>query len=244
MSRISKENQKLIKDGMNRAKQRAQTFKTFVSSSDRVDPLSTNPAEADKITSLVNEMIDRGYTIYDVLNDFGKGAITSKNDTHSASRKWEKWHGGRGDGKPEPDLPSCEIKYVAVDKKHVLPSNNPVLNIGKIQPKRVKYKNFESSSCYKKMKNMSTTTYNRKTHKLVGSFVFKADNPRWFNRLKEDFEFYLNELNHRMSKGIRSSNSSIVSSGLKSPNGCLQIRSDSIMLTKKFYKEVSEYYDK
>jgi hypothetical protein len=243
MPRLSEQKQKLIKNGMALAKQREQQFANLVELIERPDPLSTKPTEANKITVIVKQMMKRGFNHYDVMNNYGKGAATSKNDTHSASRKWEKWLGGRGDGDPSPDLPSCEIKYTAVDERHLLTKANPVFNVGAIQPRHVRYTRFEDSSCYKKMENMSITSYDAKTHELVDSFVFRVDNPKWFKRAKEDYEFYLNELNSRIKLGIRSSASSIISSALKSPNGCLQVRSDSIMFSKKFFKEVSEYYE-
>ena len=244
MPRLSKKKQKLIVKGQLEAEKRKHKFKSFMSTRLKPNPKSNDVNELNKITLLINEMMSHGYDQYDIMRDYGKGAISSKNDTHSASRKFEKWLGGRGDGDPSPDLLSGEIKFFALTGKNILSKKNPVVNVGKIQPKGKKYKNFESSSCYKKMKNMSLTGYDEETHKFLQSFVFKVDNPIWFERVKEDYEFYLKNYNAALANNTRSSTSSRVSSKLKSPNGCLKIRSDSIMLSKEFYKEVSEYYDK
>ena len=132
-----------------------------------------------------------------------------------------------------------------VHEKHELPHNNPVLNIGAIQPKRAPdYDSFEDSSCYKKMQNMWVTTHYDNYSKIAGTFVFKIDNPLWFDRVKEDYEFFLKTYKNRRDAGLRSSKSSIVSSTLSSPNGTLQVRSDAIMMSKQFFREVSKYYDK
>lgn len=244
MARVNAKKLKIIKENMVLAKNREQTFKAFISQNPKPDPDISDPNETVKGVTMVRNMMKAGHNIYDVLNDYGKGAISSANDTHSAPRKWEKWLGGRGDGDPSPDTKHSEIKLNEVDEKHELPKKNPVLNIGAIQPSKSKdYKNFEESSCYKKMKNMWVTTYSDNYQKIEGTFVFKVDNPLWFDRIKEDYEFYHKLYISHRDAGIRSSNSSIVSSATKSPNGTLQIRSDGIMLTKQFFREVSKHYD-
>lgn len=245
MARVNAKKLKTIKENMVLAKNREQKFKSFMSSNPKPNPEISDTKETIKGVTMVRNMIKEGYNIYDVLHDYGRGAISSNDDTHSAPRKWEKWLGGRGDGDPSPDTKHSEIKLNEVDRKHELPSNNPVLNIGKIQPRNRKdYKSFEESSCYKKMKNMWVTTYSDNYRKIEGSFVFKVDDPLWFDRVKEDYEFYLDTYKKLRDWGYRSSPSSIVSSKIKSPNGTLQVRSDGIMLTKKFFREVSKHYDK
>ena len=244
MARLSKEKQKAIRNGMHEASSRSRKFRDLISEFPKPNPNIKNPTETNKGVSLVKEMIEREYNIYDVLCDYKKGAISSKDDTHSAPRKWEKWLGGRGDGDPTPDTQHSEIKLNQVDKKHELPSKNPVLNIGKIQPKGKNYKIFEESSCYQKMKRMWITTHSNNYSKIEGTFVFEVDHEQWFDRIKEDYEFYLNEYQKRLLTGQRSSKSSVVSSTTLSPNGTLCIRSDAIMITKDFFREVSKHYDK
>jgi len=190
MARVNAKKLKIIKENMVLAKNREQTFKAFISQNPKPDPDISDPNETVKGVTMVRNMMKAGHNIYDVLNDYGKGAISSANDTHSAPRKWEKWLGGRGDGDPSPDTKHSEIKLNEVDEKHELPKKNPVLNIGAIQPSKSKdYKNFEESSCYKKMKNMWVTTYSDNYQKIEGTFIFKVDNPLWFDRIKEDYEF-------------------------------------------------------
>lgn len=245
MARVSAKKLKIIEQNMVLAKNREQSFRELISQNPKPDPDVSDPNETIKGVTIVKSMIKEGHNIYDVLNDYGKEAISSSDDTHSAPRKWEKWLGGRGDGDPKPDTKHSEIKLNEVDKKHELPARNPVLNIGAIQPKKVAdYECFEESSCYKKMKNMWITTHSNDYQKIEGTFVFKVDNPLWFDRIKEDYEFYHELYTSRRDAGIRSSNSSVVSSKTKSPNGTLQVRSDAIMLTKDFFREVSKYYDK
>lgn len=245
MSRLNTKKLEVIKENMVLAKSREQAFKSFMSVNPKPNPDVSDPKETIKGVTMVKNMIKKGHNIYDVLNDYGKGAITSSNDTHSAPRKWEKWLGGRGDGDPKPDTKHSEIKLNEVDKKHELPARNPVLNIGAIQPKKVAdYKSFEESSCYKKMKNMWVTTHSDNYRKIEGTFIFKVDDPLWFSRVKEDYEFFLDLYKKRRDAGLRSSNSSIVPSTTASPNKTLQVRSDGIMFTKDFFREVSKYYDK
>lgn len=244
MSRLNNKKLTAIKKGMSAAKKRSDGFKTLLRDYPKPNPNINSISETEKGVSLVKEMIERGYNIFDVLNDFNKGAISSKNDTHSAPRKWEKWLGGRGDGDPSPDTLHSEIKLNEVDKKYELPKRNPVLNIGKVQPKNCNYKSFEESSCYTKMKTMWVTTHSNNYSKIEESFIFEVDNPQWYDRVKEDYETYLKEYQRRLKTGERSSNSSRVPSTFPCPNGTLCMRSDSIMITKDFFREVSKYYDK
>jgi len=244
MARISKQKQKAIAEGMRQAKKRSDSFRDLVAQNPKPNPNVGNLLEAQKGVKMVNNMIEDGFNIYDMLNDFNKGAISSKNDTHSAPRKWEKWLGGRGDGDPSPDTLHSEIKLNEVDEKHELPKRNPVLNIGRIQPKGKNYKTFEESSCYEKMKRAWITTHSNNYSKLEGSFVFEVDNPLWRDAVKEDYETYLKEYQRRQITGERSSNSSCVPSTFPCPNGTLCVRSDSIMMTKDFFREVSKHYDK
>lgn len=244
MTRLKKEKLKAIESGMSQASLRGLQFKQLLNNFPKPNPEISDISEAHKGVELVREMKEHGYNIYDVLHDFSRGAISSKNDTHSAPRKWEKWLGGRGDGDPQPDTKHSEIKLNECDQKHELPKANPVLNIGRIQPKNKNYNSFEESSCYKKMKRMWVTTHSNNYSKIEGSFVFEVEDKLWFVRVKEDYEFYLMEYKKRLLSGERSSNSSIVPSSLKSPNETLCVRSDSIMITKEFFREISEHYDK
>tara|TARA_Y100000592_G_scaffold73648_1_gene114739 strand:+ start:881 stop:1606 length:726 start_codon:yes stop_codon:yes gene_type:complete len=241
MARINKEKQKAIVRGMTEAKQRASTFGDFVKENPKPDPNIENINEAYKGVQMVNKMIKEGFNVYDVLNDYGKGAVSSVNDTHSAPRKWEKWFGGRGDGDPSPDTKHSEIKLNECDEKHELPKRNPVLNIGKILPKGKDYETFEESSCYKKMERMWVTTHSNNYSKIEGSFIFEVDNEQWFDRVKEDYEFYLKTYKTNLKTHEKGN---VVSSTVKSPNGTLSVRTDSIMITKQFFREVSEHYDK
>ena len=229
---------------MKAAEERRNSFSLIKNRIGIPDPNSKDRTATQQCNSLIRELINRNHNIFDILYDYGKGAITSKNDTHSKNRKLEKWLGGRGDGDPSPDTEHCEIKLTKVDEKHILPKKNPVLNIGAIQPKNKNYNNFEESTCYQKLKRMLVISYTGYGEKLVGTFIFDLNNKKWYDRIKEDYETLLTEYKNSIKQGIRSSNSSVVSSTFKTPNGCLCVRSDSVMWTKSFFKEVSEHYDK
>lgn len=244
MPRINEKKLKDIRTGMLQASLREAHFKELLSNFPKPNAEIDDVSEAHKGVKLVREMKKYGYNIYDVLYDFNRVAISSMDDTHSAPRKWEKWLGGRGDGDPQPDTKHSEIKLNECDEKHELPKTNPVLNIGAIQPKNKNYNSFEESSCYEKMKQMWITTHSNNYSKIEGSFLFEVKDRLWFSRVKEDYEFYLMEYKKRLLSGERSSNSSIVPSALKSPNGTLCVRTDSIMFTKEFFREISKHYDK
>ena len=243
MSRIKEPELKVIREQMNMASTRSNSFSALKNRIGIPDPESADRNCTEQCNSLVREIINRNYNIFDILKDYGKGAITSKNDTHSKGRKFEKFLGGRGDGDPSPDTAHAEIKLTKVDEKHILPAKNPVLNIGAIQPRGKKYKTYEESSCYKKHERILVSSYSGYGERFEGTFIFEGTDPLWAPRLKEDYEALLSEYNRRVELGIRSSNSSIVSSTFKTPNGCLCVRSDSVMWTKEFFKEVSKHYD-
>jgi hypothetical protein len=243
MPRISSEKLKAIEEAKIIATNRNSKFRRLIESrKSNIDLGKKDPAELHKISALIREMRNNNYGLLDVVMDYTSEALSSSNDTHGFNRKFEKWLGGRGDGKPEPDTNSGEIKLNEVDEQHKLPRKNPVLNIGKIEPKGRKYRCFEESSVFQKMKCMSITTYLRENYSFVDSFVFEVENPKWFHRVKEDYEFYLGHYHDCIRSGVRSSNSSIVSSRIKSPNQTLQVRTDSIMITSNFFEEISRYY--
>ena len=244
MPRISPEKLKVIEEAKKAAIDRKSMFRRFIEPrKSNIDLNKKDSAELQKISTLVKEMRDNNYGLVDIVMDYASGrALSSTNDTHGFNRKFEKWFGGRGDGKPEPDTKSGEIKLNEVDEQHKLPKKNPVLNIGKIEPKGSNYDHFEESSVFRKMKDMSITTYSREDYSFVDSFVFEVENPVWFSRVKEDYEFYLGLYHNCLRSGNRSSKSSAVSSRIKSPNRTLQVRTDSIMITSNFFEEISRYY--
>tara|TARA_R100001082_G_scaffold109594_1_gene87119 strand:- start:1552 stop:2286 length:735 start_codon:yes stop_codon:yes gene_type:complete len=243
MPRIKQQELKVISEQMEVAKARSNIFSQLKGRVGIPDPECSDRIATEQCNSLIREMINRNFNIFDILHNYGKGAISSKNDTHSKGRKFEKFLGGRGDGDPTPDTNHSEIKLTKVDKKHTLPAKNPVLNIGSIQPRGKKYNTYEESSCYKKLERVLVCSYSGYGEKFEGTFIFEGTDPLWFARLKEDYEAILNEYKRRVKLGIRSSNSSVVSSTFKTPNGCLCVRSDSVMWTKEFFKEVSKHYD-
>jgi len=232
MPRIKEKELKAIKEQMTIASSRSDSFVSLKNRNGIPDPECSERKATEQCNALVREMINRNYNIFDILQDYGRGAISSTNDTHSKNRKFEKFLGGRGDGDPTPDTKHSEIKLTKV------------FNIGAIQPRGKKYNSYEESSCYEKHKRMLISSYSGYGEKFEGTFIFEGDDPLWFDRLKEDYEAILSVYKSCVKKGIRSSNSSIVSSTFKTPNGCLCVRTNSIMWTKEFFEEVSKHYDR
>ena len=220
---------------------------------------------AKRHVKIVREMKKHEFGVHDTMWDYCREAdkpfLKSKNDTHGMNRKWEKWHGGAGDGKPEADF-NCangedlELKLIQVTKAHEL---EQVMTIGTLCPKEggEKYRpitwDFEESCTYKKIENMVVTTYFQKGKqlgdKICNSFHFSIHDKDWYERMKEDWEHYREEWNvavEEYKRGERKKKASGImksdTSGKRCPNRTLGIRSDGIIFNKQFFKEVSEYY--
>jgi aspartyl/asparaginyl beta-hydroxylase (cupin superfamily) len=80
-------------------------------------------------------------------------------------------------------------------------------------------------------------------------FVFEADNPLWAKELQEDWESIRDEMIATIEKykkgqiGRRASGiCKSDSTGCRRPHGYLGIRSDGVILTKKFFEIVSKHY--
>jgi len=258
MSRISKQEYRFLKNEETKRQARQEDFKTLISSLPKPDQESSNFSEAQKAVNIVVEMRDQGYDVFDAVV-LSKGFIASTDsDTHGKNRAWETFFGGRGDGSPEPDALWGEIKLSQITKEHTL---EQVMTIGTLSKRNKETKerevkdNFEDSYTYKKLKKCFVTTYyqegKQKGHKISESFVFEVENPLWYDRIKEDWEFYRDEYRQRYADykagKIKKRASGIMKSDTKGgrcPNGTLGIRSDSIIFNKKFFKEASEYYAK
>lgn len=237
--------------------ERNQSFRNLISKHPFPNNGSNELSEALKAVKIVKSIKNQNFDLFDVAVDASRGILKNENDTHSKNKKWEKFWGGRGDNSPEPDASWGEIKLIQIVSPHTL---EQVMTIGAISKnnknnKREVEENFEDSSIYRKLKQCFITTYfqegRQKGHKISESFVFQVEDDRWFTRIKEDWEYYRNEYRDYYSKFeaglIKKRASGIMKSdtlGKRCPNSCLGIRSDAIIFTRKFFKEVSEYYAK
>ena len=254
-SRIPKnEYQQILKETIIR-KSRMKGFSSCIKTCEMPNAKSNDPAEAYKVKVLIETIRDGGYDIFDIAVAASGCVVTNDSDTHAKNRSFEKFLGGRCDGDSKPDCEWGEIKLSQIVKDHTL---EQVMTVGRIYKTdkgvRKIADNFKESSVYNKLKNCSITTYKQKGKQLGSeiskSFVFRVDDPVWFNRIKEDWEFYRNEFLERqklLAAGkIKKRASGIMKSdtmGKRSPNGTLGIRSDGIIFNKEFFKEVSKYYD-
>ena len=196
-----------------------------------------------------NIVID--YDLTDIMYHSANGFwFASENDTHSKNRLFEKFFGGRCDGKPLPDIEDGEIKLTQIVKSHIL---EQVITIGTICPQNVIYNKFEESSVYKKLSKMLVVSYYQESkqlgRKFFNPFVFEVNNEIWFSRIKEDWEYYYSEYKSNLEeyrKSVRIKKASGImksdTNGKRCPNNTLGIRSDSIIFPKSFFKEVSEHY--
>ena len=235
---------------------RADNFLSVVQKCEMPNPDSANPEEALKAKHLIETIRDNNFDIFDIAVAANGYIVCSESDTHGKNRSFETFLGGRGDGEPDPDCAWGEIKLSQIVSEHKL---EQVMTVGRIYKTDKKTKTrtiserFEDSSTFKKLKNCLIATYFQEGkqlgHKISNVFVFNVEDELWFQRIKEDWEFYRNEYLVReklLSEGkIKRRPSGIMKSdsGKRCPNGTLGIRSDSIIFNKKFFMEVSKHYD-
>lgn len=237
---------------------RSESFTSLIGSLPKADPVSSCPLEINKTIKIIEELKKYNFNLFDICYNYQGFVSKTTSDTHSKNRAFEKFMGGKGDGKSNPDFESHELKLIQVVKNcHDV---EQVLTIGKMFPGNYSENClFEDSACYKKLKRMLVVTYKREGKQLgreiQSYFLFEIDTSPWYNQIKEDWEFYQKEYQaaKRRHEEQLASNpkhkkkaSGIMKSdmGLRCPNGKLGIRTDGIIFTKKFFKEVSEYYVK
>ena len=262
MSRIPLEEYKfLVESKLPKVEARNGDFQRKIGVLPRMSHSLGAADNAKRHVKIVREIKKHGFGVHDVMWDYCRKAdkpfLKSKNDTHGMNRKWEKWHGGAGDGKPISDFTcangeSVEIKLAQVVASHKL---EQIMTIGKLRPGGYEMltKDFEDSSTYGKIENMVVTTYFQKGKqlgdKIFNSFHFSIHDTDWYERIKEDWEHYREEWNvavEEYKRGERKKKASGImksdTSGKRCPNRTLGIRSDGIIFNKQFFKEVSEYY--
>lgn len=258
MARIKQNEYNIILQETNKRKARSREFKNFLKTQPFPDSDSNNISEAYKAKALMEAIRDEGFDIWDIAVQAKGYVVKNNNDTHSKNRAFEDFLGGICNGKPEPDCSWGEIKLSQLVGAHKL---EQVMTVGRIYKtdketgERSIADKFEDSSTYQKLKTCLITTYLQQGKqlgkKIQNSFVFEVENEEWFERIKEDWEFYREEFieyDRLVREGKRKKRASGImksdTSGNRSPNGTLGIRSDGIIFNKKFFMEVSKYYDK
>lgn len=178
--------------------------------------------------------------------------LASDNDTHYRGRVAETLLGGSFDGKSNPDFGWGDLKFIETQADPC--SLEQVITCGVIFEKNRRTKEYEvveynESNFVKKMRQALIVGY-RKEGKQLGKNVtsisaFLLDNPVWASRLKEDWESIRDEMVEAIEEekaGVRVRKSSGITksdtAGRRRPHGCLGIRSDGVLITKKFFREI------
>lgn len=190
------------------------------------------------------------FTIFEaIMAEKGELASTSS-DTHYRGRDLEACLGGSFDGKPLPDFDWGELKCIETKSYGEL---EQVITCGRIFTKSkgdyVIKENYYDSAFYQKMKDAILIGY-LKEGKQLGCIVnslshFSINNPKWKEKVKEDWESISSEMLSSIEKfkmdgvskpsGICKSDSN----GTRRPHGLLGIRSDGVIITKKFFREIT-----
>lgn len=258
MARIKDSEYKFLREQEQIRKERSTSFHNLISTHAFPNNSSSELSEALKAVEIVKSIRDKNFDIFDVAVYATGLLIKNENDTHSKNRRWEQFFTGcPSNGKSAPDALWSEIKLIQIVSDHTLEQVMTIGTISKINEnkKREVEENFEDSSIYRKLKQCFITTYfqegKQKGHKISESFVFQVEDSKWFERIKEDWEHYRDEYRDCYSKEkyglIKRRASGIMKSdthGKRCPNSTLGIRSDSIIFTPCFFKEVSEHYAK
>lgn len=255
MARKSRQKQEAHYQAILKSKERENEFANFYNNQKFPNDQDTIE-QALLAHNVIKSFRENNFGVFDFFNFTQKG-FASENDTHNVSRWCETiFPACKINNSSKPDLPSVEIKFkasVGAGQLKQSNGNNRLIRIGNISTEE---SSFEESSCFKKMSRILITLYDELTGKFHETilFILEQKNEKgeliWYNKFKEDWIFMHNILTNAVAKGERSSNSNIVSTGTKTPNGFLMFHSkgsknsQSIRLTQKAYTQISGYYDK
>lgn len=229
---------------------RAETFKLFKKNYFLPDPCSTSKEAALSALSFIKDaFIAERFTLLDaIVATTGRGPVND-NDTHYRGRVLEAVLGGSFNGKPTSDFGYAELKLIETKDPNTLIQ---VMTAGAIFSKeRGEYiivDRFEDSNFYKKMKRTIMVTYKKVGRQMGfcvnGAFLFEVQDQRWFDKLKEDWDCIrdamIKAINDEALGHIKRKKSGILSSRLKTPNGYLGVRSDSVTISPKFFAIISK----
>lgn len=190
------------------------------------------------------------FTLFEVIVAERGYLNSTDNDTHYRGRVLELCLGGSFDGKPLPDFDWGELKSIETKSYGEL---EQVITCGRIFTKSkgdyVIKENYYDSAFYQKMKDAVLIGY-LKEGKQLGCIVnslshFSINNPKWKERLKEDWESISSEMlssiekfkmdGEKKASGICKSDTN----GTRRPHGLLGIRSDGVIFTKKLFREIT-----
>lgn len=229
-------------------------YEEFKSQADIPSATATDTQSAVAATNYLKQLFETFNIMDVVVGERGKGPSTTS-DTHYRGRVFEQALNGSFDGKSEPDLGYAELKMIETSKKHTL---TQVMTCGVIYEAINKAKgeyqqvwDYEDSKFFTKMQSAILVSYLKVGQQLgfdVNNVIhFSVQDPRWALELKEDWISIRNEFDEAIAEykaGTRKRKAAGIcksdTSGNRRPNGYLGIRSDSIVITRKFFELVSK----
>ena len=252
MSRISETERATLREIEKTAQNNQVMYQTFKRAHTHLIPDKDDPNALFKAKAYLTLLFSSFNIMEAVVGERGY-LLASDDDTHYRGRVLEAVLGGSFDGKSNPDFGWGDLKLI--ETKESDPSALvQVLTCGVIFTKNRKTKEYQvveysESNFVKKMRQALIVGY-RKEGKQLGREVttisaFLVDNPAWASQLKEDWESIRDEMVEAIEEekaGIRARRASGIcksdSSGKRRPHGYLGIRSDSVVITPKFFREI------
>lgn len=198
--------------------------------------------------------LEKKFNLFDVVVAERGFLLASDSDTHYRGRVLEAALNGSFDGKAKADYAWGELKCIET-KPNDSTRMDQIMSCGVIFTKNRKTKEYnvtdeyEDSHFFHKMKRTLIAPYYKKGKQLgceVNNVAsLDITDTKWAERLKEDWEHIRDEMKaaiqgemegtvERKRSGICKSDSE----GKRTPNGLLGIRSDSVTITNKFFKEI------
>ena len=252
MSRISSTELVQLRSIEQKAQNNRESYLAFKQEHKHLIPALDDPDGLIKAKEYLTLLFSKFNILETVVGERGY-LLASDNDTHYRGRVAETLLDGSFDGKSTPDFGWGDLKLIET-KEADSTALVQVMTCGVIFTKNRKTKEYEvveynESNFVKKMRQALLVGY-RKEGKQLGKDVtsitaFSLDNPVWASQLKEDWESISEEMIEAIEEekaGIRVRRASGIcksdSSGKRRPHGYLGIRSDSVVFTPKFFREV------
>lgn len=220
------------------------------------NPNDHTPSAAAEAVAALNELSDAGFDILDlVLGTRGYGP-SSSSDTHFRGRALELVLNGIFSGKSSPDFAYGDLKLIECADRERMVQVMTVGIIAAADRKNLEYEipdEFKDSKFYQKAKSLIIQPYLKKGKQLgfkqLPAFNFRLEDGDFEHRCREDWYAIRDHLSSRVQlarsgKIVRRASGICKSDtdGKRTPNGLLGIRSDSVIITKKLFKEMVEFY--
>ena len=246
--RISPSEVKILEAMVAQAK--ANEFTEFKNSARLPCPNDPSLEAANQAVEFLKEaFITKGFSLLDaIVATTGKGPASSS-DTHYRGRVLEAVLNGSFDGKPQSDFAYAELKATETKTNGDLCQ---IITAGAIFTKRKGQYDvvtrYEDSKFVSKLKRTIIVGYEKVGQQLgfdvKNVTMIDINDPRFAQQLKEDWESISQAMvqaiqDERDGKIVRKA-SGILSAKHKTPNGLLGVRSDSVTLTNKFYRLISD----